>query len=108
MKSIGTKRHKRLIEFLVAERKARGIRQEALAYVLRQRQDWISRIERGDRRIDVVEYLALADAIGFDPLTVLAAVKETALDKPLRPLRARPIAKHGRRSLGKRYSRPAR
>jgi transcriptional regulator with XRE-family HTH domain len=38
-----------------------------LAHRLGRRQPYISRIERGERRIDIVEFLDLAHAIGLDP-----------------------------------------
>lgn len=66
METIRTKRHKRLIEVLSAERKAAGIRQVDLAKKLKRSQTWIARIESGGRRVDVVEFLELAEAIGFN------------------------------------------
>lgn len=66
VETIRTKRHKRLIEALTAERKAAGIRQVELAKRLKHSQTWIARIESGERRIDVVEFLDLAEAIGFN------------------------------------------
>ena len=86
MKTIATKRHKRLIELLVAERKTHGLRQDDLAYALRRRQTWVSLIERADRRLDVIEYLALAEAIGFDPHAVLSQVQAVPPEKPPRPI----------------------
>jgi HTH-type transcriptional regulator/antitoxin HipB len=83
-----------LIELLVAARKTRGLRQAGLAYALRNPQSWVSVIERGQRRIDVVEYLDLAEAIGFDPLTMLAEVQAIPPDKPPRaipPVRSRKV-----------------
>lgn len=71
-----TKRHKRLIELLTAERKKRGLRQDEVARALRQRQSWISRIEMGERRIDVIEFLSLADAIGFDPGQIINEIRK--------------------------------
>ncbi|MFG1330163.1 transcriptional regulator [Xanthobacter autotrophicus] len=38
-------------------------------------QSYIADIERNERRIDVIEFLALAEAIGFDPLGVLEEVR---------------------------------
>jgi hypothetical protein len=35
----------------------------------------VARIESGERRIDVVELVVLARAIGFDPFDVLAIVE---------------------------------
>jgi HTH-type transcriptional regulator/antitoxin HipB len=79
-----TKRHKRLVELIIQERKARAIRQQSLAKLLRQRdQSWVSRMENGQRRIDVIEFLNLADAIGFDPSKVLKEVRAVA-DGPSR------------------------
>jgi transcriptional regulator with XRE-family HTH domain len=66
VETIRTKRHKRLIEVLIAERKAASIRQVQLAKQLKRSQTWIARIESGGRRIDVVEFLELAEAIGFN------------------------------------------
>jgi transcriptional regulator with XRE-family HTH domain len=82
---IGSERHKRLIELLVAERKARNLPQHELARRLRQRQSMISRLESGKRRIDVVEFLALAETIGFDPTKLLRQIQ----------------AVHGERQLGR-------
>ena len=81
--AIGTKRHKRLIELLVAERRARRLGQEELARRLRQHQSMIARIEGGKRRIDVVEFLALAEAIGFDPTNILRQIQAVAAERRL-------------------------
>jgi transcriptional regulator with XRE-family HTH domain len=66
VETIRTKRHKRLVEVLLAERKAAGIRQVELAKRLKRSQTWIARIESGGRRVDIVEFLELAEAIGFN------------------------------------------
>jgi transcriptional regulator with XRE-family HTH domain len=102
VKTIATKRHKRLIKLLTDERKTRKLRQEGVAHALRKPQAWVSIIERGDRRLDVVEYLSLAEAIGFDPHAVLSQIQAVPLDKPLRavpepkPRKARPRKGHRR------------
>jgi transcriptional regulator with XRE-family HTH domain len=56
---------------LIAKRKARNLPQEELARRLRM----IARIESGKRRIDVVEFLALAEAIEFDPTNILCQIQ---------------------------------
>lgn len=104
MKTIATKRHKKLIELLVAERKSRGLQQEGLAHALRKPQAWISRVEGGDRRVDVIEFLTFAEAIGFDPYDILSRVQAVPLEKPPRaipgaePRKARPLKGHRRKS----------
>ena len=75
MKTIHNKRHKRLVELIIHARKEAGIRQVQLAKKLKRSQTWIARLESGDRRIDVIELLDLADAIGFDALDILGQLE---------------------------------
>jgi transcriptional regulator with XRE-family HTH domain len=75
-KTIRSKRHKRLIELVVAERKKAGIRQVQLAKKLKRSQTWIARLESGERRLDVVELLDLAEAIGFNAPATVAIVQQ--------------------------------
>ena len=53
------------------ERKKAGLTQAKLAKRLRRPQSYVSKYERGDRRLDVVEFLEVARAIGFDPNEIL-------------------------------------
>ena len=69
------KRQKRLVNYIIAERKRRNIQQQKLARRLRQHQSWVSRLESGQRRIDVCEFLDLAEAIGFDPYMALRKIQ---------------------------------
>jgi transcriptional regulator with XRE-family HTH domain len=52
---------------LKEERGEAGLTQAELAKKLRRPQSYVSKYERGERRIDVVEFLEIARAIGFDP-----------------------------------------
>jgi transcriptional regulator with XRE-family HTH domain len=70
-----SKRQERLIELVVTERTRRGIRQNALARRLRQPQSAISRLESGQRRIEVIEFIELAEAIGFSPSQALRKIQ---------------------------------
>lgn len=65
---------------LIAERKAAGLTQATVAQKLGRYQSFIATVESGERRIDVVEFLDLAEAIGFSPtdaLAKLARVRES-------------------------------
>jgi transcriptional regulator with XRE-family HTH domain len=77
MNTIYSKRHKWLIEFIITYRKRVGISQVQLAKKLKKSQTWISRIESGQRRIEVTELLDLGEAIGFDTPTLVAAVQKS-------------------------------
>ena len=59
--------HEILRAFLVEKRKAAGLTQAEVAEALGRYQSFVATIESGQRRIDVVELLDLAAAIGFDP-----------------------------------------
>lgn len=59
--------HATLVEVVVAARKRSELTQVELAAKLGKDQTFISLIERGQRRIDVVEFIALAQALGEDP-----------------------------------------
>jgi transcriptional regulator with XRE-family HTH domain len=76
VKTIRSKRHKRLIELVMAERKQAGIRQVQLAKKLKRSQTWIARLESGERRLDVIELIDLAEAIGFDAPGIVAIVQQ--------------------------------
>jgi transcriptional regulator with XRE-family HTH domain len=69
--SIRTQRHHRLVELLVAARKQAGIRQAELARRVGKTQTFVARFEAGQRRIDTIEFLALCEVIGLDPLKVV-------------------------------------
>jgi transcriptional regulator with XRE-family HTH domain len=65
-----------LRELLIRERKRAGLTQVELSDRLGAYRTFITKIEKGDRRLDVIEFLAIADAVGFDPMTVLNQVRE--------------------------------
>ena len=60
-------RHEALVALLVEKRKRAGLTQAEVAAKLGRYQQFIATVESGQRRIDVVELLELAEAIGFDP-----------------------------------------
>ena len=75
-KTIHTERHRKLRAMLVAERKAAGLTQTAVAERLGKPPSYVAKYELGDRRIDVLEYLDIAAAIGFDPCEFLPSLLE--------------------------------
>lgn len=67
-KSVFTDAHQVLVETIVSARHEAGLLQEELAGRLGKHQSYISNIERGQRRIDVLEFCALARAMSLDPV----------------------------------------
>jgi transcriptional regulator with XRE-family HTH domain len=61
----------RLRRLLIRSRKHAGLNQAALALRLGKPQSYVSKVESGERRLDVVEFVDLVRAIGGDPVRVL-------------------------------------
>lgn len=64
-----------LRQLIVAARKDAGLSQTIVAERLGRPQSYVADIERNERRIDVIEFIALGKAVGFDCLDVLKAVQ---------------------------------
>jgi transcriptional regulator with XRE-family HTH domain len=80
-KSLKSPEYARLIAALVAVRHAAGIRQQALAKKLGRPQSFVAKYEGGERRIDVVEFIAIARAMGADPVKLF---RDFAEEKPVK------------------------
>jgi ribosome-binding protein aMBF1 (putative translation factor) len=70
-KSVFTPTYARFRELLIATREKRELTQAALAQRLNKPQSYVSKFERGERRLDVVEYLEVAEALRTDPFELL-------------------------------------
>jgi transcriptional regulator with XRE-family HTH domain len=66
-KSVTSPLQKTLAGMLIEQRLKAGLRQVDLAKKLGVYQSWVTHMESGQRRIDVVELIELGRAIGFDP-----------------------------------------
>ena len=67
-----------MLELLVQTRKDAGLTQQDLAGRLDRPQSFVSKIELGERRLDVVEFIELCRAIGTDPHRLLDGISETS------------------------------
>ena len=65
-RSVLSPAYRRLREWLVEARHASGISQAQLAILLGRPQSFISKYERGERRLDFVEVLEIATALQVD------------------------------------------
>jgi transcriptional regulator with XRE-family HTH domain len=66
--------HDALLGALIDARTSCGMTQTALASALGKPQSFVAKVEAGERRLDVVEFMAIADAIGVDRLELFAIV----------------------------------
>lgn len=60
--------YSRLTAFLVEMRNAAGVTQIELAGRLNRPQSFVSKYERGERRIDVVEFAQIIEALSGNPV----------------------------------------
>jgi transcriptional regulator with XRE-family HTH domain len=67
-------RYKALVGRLIDARKASGVSQEAFAAKINRHQQFVSRYETGERRLDVVEFVDISRALQCDPATMISAV----------------------------------
>jgi transcriptional regulator with XRE-family HTH domain len=74
-KTLNSRRHKSLIDLLVKRREVIGMTQAELAARLGQYQSFVARLESGQRRIDVVEFLELSEILGFDAVQAIKTIK---------------------------------
>jgi len=74
-KSVFTPRYERLRSLLVEARKQAGLTQADLATRLGRPQSFVSKYERGERRLDVVELLEVTDAIGVKTAKLIERIE---------------------------------
>lgn len=67
-KSLKSAEYTRLIAMLVAVRKDADVKQQALAKLLGRPQSFVAKYEGGERRIDLVEFVAIVRALNADPV----------------------------------------
>jgi len=76
IKTLGTERHKTLIALLIEKREAAGLTQTELAAKLGEYQSFVARLESGQRRVDVVEFLELSEILGFDAASAMRRIQK--------------------------------
>lgn len=76
VKTLGTMRHKALIALLIEKREAANLTQSDLAAKLNEYQSFVARLESGQRRVDVVEFLELAELLGFDAASAVKLIQK--------------------------------
>lgn len=73
-RSLFSKPYGELLRVLVSARRDAGLRQVDLAARLGKPQSFVSKIERGERRLDVIELVVVLRAIGADEMSFLKTV----------------------------------
>lgn len=69
------------IRALVKARGDKGVSQSELASRLGKSRSFVTKIEHRERRIDIVEFLAVARALGFTPSELMSLIAAAVGDK---------------------------
>jgi transcriptional regulator with XRE-family HTH domain len=75
-KSVFTKRYGRFLSILSELRKDKGLSQAQLAKKLKRPQSFVSKYERGERRLDVIEFLDVVKILDADPCEIIRKIAE--------------------------------
>jgi transcriptional regulator with XRE-family HTH domain len=84
-KSIHSPQHQKLRELLIAARKKAKLTQAEVAESLGRPQSFVAKYEGGERRLDVIEFMLVARALGADPAKLMRTVE--AVEQLLRTSR---------------------
>lgn len=74
LKSLRTREHRAMCSVLAEARKSAGLSQRELAAKLKQPHSFIGKIESGERRVDLVEFIRIARGLDLDPVELLRKV----------------------------------
>lgn len=64
-------RYRRFRELLIHVRHQKNLTQAEVAQRLKKPQSYVSKYEAGERRLDVIEFLEVAEVLGVQPWTLL-------------------------------------
>ena len=73
-KQLRTTRHRRVMAALMEIRREAGVTQRELARRLARAHSYVSRIEKGDRRLDVPEFIQWCEVLNADPVDVMRRI----------------------------------
>lgn len=73
---MGNEASQKFRKLLVEARTASGLTQQQLSTKLKRPQSFVSKYERGERRLDVLEFREVAAALGVDPIRFLKRLYE--------------------------------
>jgi len=74
-RSIFSTKYRDLCGLLVQARKSGGLTQKQVAERLDRPQSFVSKYENGERRLDVIEFMEVANALGVEAESFLTSVR---------------------------------
>jgi transcriptional regulator with XRE-family HTH domain len=81
LKSVFTEQYTLMLKILITIRHECGLTQAELAKQLQKPQSFVSKYERGERRLDVAELIEIAIHLKHDPHSIITEMSNLALNK---------------------------
>lgn len=81
MKSVFTDEYNEFLQLMITARKQAGLTQQRLADLLQKPQSYVSKYERRERRIDIIEFLNISRTLGIDPCDTIRQIESIISDK---------------------------
>ena len=81
-KSLRSPAHEAMLALLHRARKEAGLTQAELAERLLKPQSFVAKVEGGERRLDVIEFIQVLHAIGADPADAVREIVHGMGSKP--------------------------
>lgn len=79
--SIYDSAYRKFLRELRAARQATELSQEQLADRLGKHQTFVSKVEQGQRYLDVLEFVRWSQAIGIDPVRLISGLRDDLLTR---------------------------
>ncbi|HKS40683.1 MAG TPA: helix-turn-helix transcriptional regulator [Blastocatellia bacterium] len=74
-KSVFTRRYKLFLSLLISIREDKGLSQRALSEKLKKSPTYVSKYERGERRLDVLEFLDIVKILDADACEIIKKIE---------------------------------
>ncbi|MEM9578832.1 MAG: helix-turn-helix transcriptional regulator [Pseudomonadota bacterium] len=74
-RSLRTPGHQALMQVLVETRKSKGVTQQELADRLDRPQSYVAKVETGERRLDVVEFIEWVKCLGCQASRIIEKIE---------------------------------
>ena len=81
MKSVFTDEYVALLQRLVLARRQANLTQRELASRINRPQSFVSKFERGERRLDVLEFVKVCHFLNIDPGSVVSDIEKNLFDQ---------------------------
>jgi transcriptional regulator with XRE-family HTH domain len=75
-KTLRSRGHQTLIQILIEAREKAGMTQRDLAARIKRPHSFVGRMEGGERRVDVIEFIEIAKVLGADPKELFGKLVE--------------------------------